>query len=119
MFATEKVRTTKWYTPMAVGVTWFIGLGVTLTMTSAKDDIGFDPVILPWIVFMFCLLNCTRRWYAGTISIASQLALNSAACLYTFGSTMNVQRTTLVYFFITIFHLMFSLREEVHYREAL
>ena len=75
-----------------------LGIGVTLSMTKGKHDIEFEPVILPWVVSMYLLMNCTLYWWTGMLSFLCQFAFNLAACYYTYGNTENVQKTAFVYF---------------------
>ena len=94
------------------------GIGVTLAMTKNNGDIDYDPVILPWLGGMLCSLNCTITWYGGSLSFALQLLLNNGACFYFYGNTENFQRTAPAFFVLIVMHTTFSLREEVHLREA-
>ena len=116
--ATEYIRNTRWYCYLGLIATWFGCLGVTLSMTKEPDDIVFEPVILPWLGCLFCLMNCTERWYGATTSLTLALSFNLSMCYMTYGITLNVQKTAFVYFVLIVMHATFSMREEVHYREA-
>ena len=116
--ATEKIRLTKWYTSSGISISWLGAMGVTIAMTRKTDDIDYDPGILPWLAGILCLLNCTMPWYGGSVSFALQLTVNSGVCIYFYGNTENIQRTIFVYVFLIVLHATFSLREEVHLRQA-
>ena len=87
-------------------------------MTKEPGDIVFEPVILPWLACIFCLMNCTESWYGGTASLSLALSFNLSMCYVTYGVTLNVQKTSFVYFVLLVMHTTFSMREEIHYREA-
>ena len=87
-------------------------------MSGNKDDIGYDPVILPWLTSMVGLMNCTGPWYGGTLSLVLQLGTNIIACFFAYGYTENVQRTALVYIGLSVLHVTLSLLEELHYRDS-
>ena len=87
VLATEKIRGTKWHTALGIATTWVSGFGVTFGMTKNEGDITYDPTILPWVVLIFSLMNCTLHWYGGAISFVCQLAINISACFFTYGNT--------------------------------
>ena len=113
--------------PPSIRASWLYGhagmsvaasgiFGVTISMASGDHDLQFDPVILPTISAVFCLLNGTQQWYGGTLYLLLMLVLNSLACLWAYGLTLTVQRTLLSYVFLIVLHGAFSIREEMNLR---